>query len=93
MPDIQCSFTGCTYKTGEQDVAIAIAMLNSHVPVHQQAVAIAKVEKATRPRISAGTSTEEWAYFISRWSEYKGATQIKDLQCTSQLLECCTESL
>ena len=93
MPDIQCSFTGCTYQTGEYEASIAIAMLNSHVPVHQQAVAVAKVEKATRPRISAGTSTEEWAYFMSRWSEYKGATQIKDLQCTSQLLECCTESL
>ena len=93
MPDIPCSYPGCTYHTGNHEKSIAIAMLNSHVPVHQQPVAVARVEKAKRPTISTGKSTEEWAYFMSRWAEYKGATQIAGLQRTTQLLECCTDSL
>ena len=88
MPEIPCEFPGCTYKTGEHSTSIAIAMLNSHVAFHTQPPA-ARVERATRPTISTGTSTEKWSYFTSRWEEYKASTQVSGPQCTLQLLECC----
>ena len=41
---------------------------------------------------AAGTS-EEWAYFTQRWTDYKAATHLSGTDVIFQLLECCEETL
>ena len=94
MPEIPCDFPDCSYTTGDHSTAIAVARLTSHIAVHTQPTpATARVERATRPTLSTGTSTGDWLYFTSRWDEYKTATQITGRQCAAQLLECCDAQL
>ncbi|CAG2222071.1 unnamed protein product [Mytilus edulis] len=56
-------------------------------------VTAAKVEKVKRPVISTAGTSEEWAYFESRWSDYVEATKIAGRDKVVQLLECCDEQL
>ena len=95
MPAIPCGYPGCEYITGDYSGSAAAAALNSHLICHnkQTETAPSKVEKVPRPQITTGRSTEEWLYFLSRWEEYKGATQIKNLELITQLLACCDEPL
>ena len=37
--------------------------------------------------------SEEWAYFETRWDDYKTVTRVTGHECVVQLLECCAESL
>lgn len=53
----------------------------------------AKTEKVKRLSISAAGTSEEWSYFLSRWSEYVSATKINGRDKVVQLLECCDELL
>ena len=46
-----------------------------------------------RPTISAAGTSEEWAYFLQRWSDYKAATHLTGSDIVYQLLECCDEML
>ena len=43
--------------------------------------------------MSNENSIEEWNYFVSRWQNYKKATNLTESNLTSQLIECCDESL
>lgn len=52
-----------------------------------------RVEKVKRPTIAAAGTSEEWAYFSLRWSEYKAATHLNGADIVYQLLECCQEDL
>ena len=38
-------------------------------------------------------SDEDWAYFLSRWEDYKPATALKGEEITIQIMECCCEQL
>ena len=71
---------------------MAITLLQIHGKNHDSTHA-AKVEKVKRPTISLSGTTEEWNYFLSRWTEYKAATRIAGGEATLQLLECCEETL
>ncbi|XP_021348783.1 uncharacterized protein LOC110447423 [Mizuhopecten yessoensis] len=51
------------------------------------------VEKVNRPTLSAAGSSEGWAYFRYRWSDYVSATKITGRDKVIQLLECCDEPL
>ena len=95
MPAIPCGFPGYEYITGNYSGPAAAAALNSHLICHtkQTETTPSKVEKVPRPQITTGRSTEEWLYFLSRWEEYKRATQIKNLELITQLLACCDEPL
>ena len=53
----------------------------------------AKPEKAKRLELSAEVSDEDWAYFLSRWGEYKKATGLEGEEIVLQLMECCCEQL
>lgn len=53
----------------------------------------AKAEKIKRPTLSASGTSEEWAYFRQRWSDYKAATRLTGTDIVFQLLECCDEGL
>lgn len=50
-------------------------------------------EKIQRPVISTAGTSEKWAYFVQRWSDYKNATQLDDNDAVFQLLESCDENL
>ena len=41
----------------------------------------------------AAGSSEEWSYFLSRWSDYTSATKVTGRDKVTQLLECCDEPL
>ena len=90
---VQCPILGCHYITEEVDAALATSLLNIHAKIHDASNPIAKVEKVRRPTISAGGTSEEWTYFLTRWSEYEKATGITGDDCIIQLLECCDEPL
>ena len=55
--------------------------------------AATKPEKAKRPEMAAEMSDEDWAYFLSRWEEYKKATALTGDEVILQLMECCCEQL
>ena len=92
MPGIECPVTGCTYKTPEDStVDLSVVLLQLHIKDHDNSGA--KPEKVKRPSISLSGTTEEWNYFVSRWTEYKAATKVSGGEATLQLLECCDEQL
>ena len=53
----------------------------------------ARVEKVRRPTVTAAGSSEDWAYFTTRWQDYVEATKIEGKDMIIQLLECCDEQL
>ena len=52
-----------------------------------------KAEKVRRPTITIGGTSEDWSYFMNRWTEYKAATQIAADDAVYQLLETCHDDL
>ncbi|KAH3710319.1 hypothetical protein DPMN_069794 [Dreissena polymorpha] len=50
MPEVQCPFPGCEYKTPDVDPLIVVALITAHSPAHPAAppavhVAVAKIER------------------------------------------------
>ena len=97
MAKHQCPFPNCTYATNDITDELAAVMLKIHAEGTHLASASsqkpARVESVRRPVISAGGTNEEWAYFQTRWDDYKAATQITGIDIIIQLLECCEEDL
>ena len=98
MPIISCPVAGCTYKTDDVDAAIIVELLKLHSASHvQQTPATtapnSSLEKIKRPTVSAGGTSEEWAYFKTRSNEYKESTKVSGRDCIIHLLECCDEEL
>ena len=97
MPVHECPFSDCTFSTKDVSDELAAVTLRIHADdkhsYHRLSHKPAKVESVRRPVISAGGTTEEWAYFQTRWADYKAATQIQGIDLTVQLLECCDEDL
>ena len=52
-----------------------------------------KAEGAKRPTISSGCTAEDWKYFNDIWTAYKTAAGLTGTKVTSQLLDCCHDSL
>ena len=94
MPMVQCPIPECCYTTPDLDASIVAALLTTHSTIHASgSAAAAKVEKVKRPTIAAAGTSEDWAYFTSRWSDYVAATKIVGKDRVVQLLECCDEPL
>ena len=95
MPQISCPITGCDYKTEDVDPTVAVALINLHATQHAvpAATSPAKLEKVKRPTVSSAGSSEDWAYFTSRWDDYVDATKVTGKDKVVQLLECCDEDL
>ena len=100
MPSIPCSFTGCTYATGDVGEALAIELIKIHgcshaaernppadVPARQRA------PKIERPKISCGSSEETWNTFSTRWTMFKRGTNLSPDEVVYQLFQCCDEHL
>jgi cytochrome c oxidase assembly factor 6 len=53
----------------------------------------AKVEKIKRSTVTAAGTSDDWAYFLSRWTGYVAAIKLDSKDKVIQLLECCEEPL
>ena len=101
MSSIPCPAPGCTTTwptTTPTEVLLRLIDLHgrtAHPAEHAPTPApgAAKAEKVKRPTISAAGTSEEWAYFLQRWSDYKAATHLTGSDIVYQLLECCDEML
>jgi hypothetical protein len=99
---LKCEYKECTWKSDKYTVDVCLKLLEIHIaakhataptqPVKTPSSA-AKTEKAKRPEIAAEMSDEDWAYFLSRWEEYKKATALEGDEVILQLMECCCEPL
>lgn len=95
MVRVKCPLPNYYFETAEvDDGAVIAALLNIHAQVHAPSAAgPAKAEKLKRPSISAAGTSEEWAYFVTRWQEYREGTKLTGADIVSQLLECCDDQL
>ena len=94
MPVIKCPVPNCQYQTEDVETSLVVALLNLHASTHtSQSSPTAPVEKVKRPTVKSARTSEDWTYFISRWTEYKEATNISGREAVIQLLECCEEQL
>ena len=96
MPTVNCPITDCEYSTPDVEAVLAAALITTHATTHTAAnvnVVTAKVEQVKRPTISSAGTSEEWAYFQWRWSDYADATKVTGKDKVIQLLECCDEQL
>ena len=95
-PDCEMSWPSTTPE------AILIRLLDLHAATAHPPTAptrvpappvAAKAEKVRRPTVSAAGTSEAWAYFLQRWTDYKLATHLAGSDIIFQLLECCDEDL
>ena len=98
MPARNCPIPNCTYKTDDVEDILAAAMLQGHFITHNTpppapSNSHSKPEGSKRPTVSSGITTEEWNYFCTRWNNYKTSTNLSGNNITSQLLDCCDETL
>ena len=94
MATIKCPAPNCDIEW-PADTPTDIHSATAHaaparVPAPTTAV---RAEKIRRPMVSAAGSSETWAYFVQRWTDYKQATHLNDSDTVFQLLECCDEEL
>ena len=72
-----CEFQDCEWQSEDYAAEISVKLLELHVkakhdnPTQSSAAAGPRLEKAKRPEIVSDMSEEDWAYFISRWDDYK----------------------
>ena len=94
MPEVPCPIPDCEYKTPDVDATVVVELIKAHSAIHPAvAAAVAKVERVRRPTVTAAGTTEDWAYFQSRWNDYVAATKIEGPDKVIQLIECCDEPL
>lgn len=106
MPKFRCPYPECTYETEDVTDGLATVLLSVHsagthtAQPHTTATiqpqvpkTAARVEKVRRPTVTAAGSSEDWAYFLTRWQDYVEATKIEGKDLIIQLLECCDEQL
>ena len=46
-----------------------------------------------RPRIAAGSTTQDWDHFVRNWTNYKTLTRVAAEHVNTLLVECCEENL
>ena len=100
MPTHKCPFTDCDFETDDVSDQLAATLLSIHASGdHAPGSASAstsskvKVEAVRRPTISSAGSSEEWSYFLTRWTDYTSATKVAGTDRIIQLLECCNDEL
>ena len=92
----KCEYEGCSWSEEASDLGIYLGLLKIHVEavhVHPPSSGTAKPAKAKRPELAADVSDEDWHYFLSRWADYKKATNLSTDDLVIQLMECCSEEL
>ena len=97
---LQCPVPDCTYKTEDlTDASLLTALLNLHATAHAKPATAAetapappeapiRIRELERPTISLAANSEDWAYFIILWEEYRIGSRLDDQDVVLQLLEC-----
>ena len=107
MPDIRCprmvtdpaapaaAPTQCIWQTGDVTDAMGVLLMGDHLTgTHPIApAATIKPKQVSRPEVARECSSEDWEYFLKRWTSYKTATRIAGDELRIQLLECCSIKL
>ena len=99
MAPIRCSAPDCvvTFDEGTPaDTLLVLVQLHArtaHPTTPPAQPTSTKAEKVKRPVIVTSGTSEDWAYFCSRWKDYKKATKLQAQDVVFQLLECCEEDL
>ena len=94
--EVACPFPGCGHVLRNNDAAIVVELLNIHGSTHSthaEATPGWKMEKLKRPTVSLAGTSETWAYFETRWVEYRDGTRLRGDDIVVQLLECCDDEL
>ena len=99
---LDCEWSDCSWVSKEASIDTCLRLLEIHVAANHPSAAhttprpshaTAKPEKARRPEMASEMSDEDWAYFLSRWADYKRATSLQGDEVVLQLMECCCEQL
>ena len=72
--EVTCPFPGCDHVSRNDDAAIVVELLKIHGlthSIHAAATPGGKMEKLKRPTVSLAGTPETWAYFETRWGEYR----------------------
>ena len=95
MPQHKCPYPNCNYITDDVTDELATVLFKLHADGTHRAPQQrpVKAESVKRPTVALSGTSEEWAYFSTRWNEYKTATKISGTDIIIQLLECCEEDL
>ena len=94
MSAIACPITGCTYVTGDVDVAVAAALLTLHNNAHSVPTTNKqKPPKIDRPKVSKGSSEETWTASQTWWKMFKDGTDGSNPEIVQHLFQCCDEDL
>ena len=94
--EVACPFPGCDHVSRNDDAAIVVELLKIHGlthSIHAAATPSGKMEKLKRPTVSLAGTSETWAYFATRWGEYRDGTRLRGDDIVVQLLECCDDEL
>ena len=94
--EVACPFPECDHISRNDNAAIVVELLKIHGLTHSTHAAVTpggKMEKLKRPTISLAGTSETWAYFETRWSEYRDGTHLRGDDIVVQLLECCDDEL
>ena len=99
MAPLKCPRKDCKWTTGEHPESVWSELLRVHGDEHRESFhAITsnqsnEAEKMKQPSISTGCTAEEWAFFLTEWSDYKQLTKPSEEDTSRILLQCCDTEL
>ena len=103
MPGMQCTSPGCPYNTDSQvpaaeaSIADKISLLKIHTDAAHSQVAQGSNQsskaKLDPPKLSTGTSQEQWEHFTRNWEMYKLGMRISSETASPYLFNCLDKEL
>ena len=98
MTAIDCQFDGCNVKIEHTSEAVALAMFQSHMMIHQaksttNSAHSQKLPPIQRPEVKQDITEEDWDTFVIEWSNFKRCTSIPATSIVDQLYQCCEKGL
>lgn len=91
---MECEVPGCGKSFTAETEENALARLSLHdKQVHSSSTGKQKTPKLDRPRLSRGTSPEEFETWSKMYELWKRSTDISENELTGQLLSCCDSDL
>ena len=93
MPERNCPYPQCTFKTEDVTDALAAEILAIHRVTHTAPATSRKGPKVDPPKVSTGISEEVWNVFSTRWSMFKRGTTMTPAETVQQLFQCCSDEL